>query len=398
MRIAIIEEELPSNAGHWQPYMVALAEGFGEFGEVVTLGREKGEIAPGVPLDAVFSRSTWKNPLARLKQPFRALAKLWQPVPWAAEMRRWLRSAKACDLLYAPNQLPFHILAWVLVLASLEGARVPRLALGMNYFGGQGSGGTAPSALFRIQVNLARRLMGGHVKKGRVQFFCEDERAQKWLQDLFGWEFTMLPHPVHPDPRRPEPVPLGSPPHLIALGVARYDKGSDLLQEAAARVIESGKHPELRFTIQWCKDFEAYGKIYSKQPTLAASPQVEFIDCSIDEVEISRRLAGATMAVLPYRLEYYWARLSRVVIDAMTSGLPVIAPEGTSLAALARQNGALITFQDADPVALAQAIGSAVERNSELLEEARSRRAAACQYYSGANLARLVLGRFNLPK
>lgn len=387
--LGLVEEAMPTARGHWQPYTLAVAKGFEERGwQVNILGSGHRENHEGIAVEKVFSKSIWNNPYESLPQPARFVAKAGFPWSWSREMRAHLKNGPRYSLLYAPNQLPGHLLAWSLILASKEASRIPALALGVNFFGSPGGG--APTSLYKAQGLLARACLSRKVRSGRVHLFCENRVAQQWLSNFFGWPFTLLPHPVDCAPEQPA-TRKATGVHFVALGFARPDKGSDILQQAIAAVIGREGRSECRFTLQW-GDEQMFGpRAMPKHPVALSSAQVSYVDSVLSAEQIERLLAQADVVILPYRNSAYYARLSRVAVEAVSYGLPIIYPKNSSIAEIVSGHGAGIEFEDGDVEALAKAIMSAERGLHELQAASRRRQAAARAYHSGVTLADCVL-------
>ena len=129
-------------------------------------------------------------------------------------------------------------------------------------------------------------------------------------------------------------------------GAARWEKGSDILQAAIRRVLEEEPRIPAKFVFQWMKDFDdERGRRVKLDPWLKNHPKVEVIDRFFVDGEYAQRLAETDVMVLPYRSPYR-LRVSRVVIEAMMHGMPVIATKGTTLAEQAAEHGCVAVCQE----------------------------------------------------
>ncbi len=387
--LGLVEEAIPTTRGHWEPYTCAVANGFKQRGwQVTILGSGHREEAGGIPVEKVFSGSIWDNPFESLTQPARFFSKVAFPLAWSSELQRHLGKNPNYSLLYAPNQLPAHLLAWSRILASKQAPQVPRLALGVNFFGSPGGG--PPPLLYKMQGLLAKTLLASKVKVGRVHFFCENKVAQEWLTNFFGWPFTLLPHPV--ECAASQPTALGRRgAHFVALGFARPDKGSDILQESIASVLGHEGFEDIRFTLQWGDESMFGSRAMPKHPIAVSSPQVTYVDSVLSAQQVADLLEQADVVVLPYRNSAYYARLSRVAVEAVSYGLPVIYPRNSSIGEIVDGHGAGIEFEDGEPASLSSAIVRAAANLDQIKASAHQRRAAAQTYHSGLGLADLVL-------
>src|SRR4029077_1337600 len=109
------------------------------------------------------------------------------------------------------------------------------------------------------------------------------------------------------------------------------------------------KHPDSRakFAVQWLQDFSLPdGRIPGVPPALKQDPRVEIIRHFFREGEYADRLDHTDAVILPYRLSSYGLRGSRVLIEAMVHGIPVVATRGTTLAKQAEEFGAALLCED----------------------------------------------------
>jgi glycosyltransferase involved in cell wall biosynthesis len=201
-------------------------------------------------------------------------------------------------------------------------------------------------------------------------------------------------------------------------GAARWEKGSDIFQEAIKLILKnevaSGKwrvasledEPQLvtrdplpvtaaerpfRFAIQWVEDFQNdSGNLVSIDPWLREHPQVEVIGRYFQGDEYERRLAETDVMVLPYRSPYR-LRVSRVVIEAMMHGMPVIATEGTTLHEQSNAHGCGLGCQEEAVEGLAETILEAVENFDQFQRSARAKIRDAERSFSVNHFRQLLI-------
>lgn len=164
-----------------------------------------------------------------------------------------------------------------------------------------------------------------------------------------------------------EPIVFG------CYGAARWEKGSDILQAAIRRVLE--EHPAIpaRFAFQWIEDFnDEHGRRVTLDSWVREHPKVEVIERYFDDGEINLRLSRTDLMVLPYRAPYR-LRVSRVVIEAMLHGMPVIATEGTTLYDQANAHGCGLGCEEGSVEGLAKRILEAAANFETLQLSARAK-------------------------
>jgi hypothetical protein len=148
----------------------------------------------------------------------------------------------------------------------------------------------------------------------------------------------------------------------------------------------------LRFAIQWVEDFrDDSGNLVSIDPWLLEHPQVEVIGRFFEGDEYERCLAETDVMVLPYRSPYR-LRVSRVVIEAMMNGMPVVVTRGTTLFEQAEEYGVVIGCEEGSAESLAEAILKAAENFEMMRVSAMQRSTTAAKSFS-VGYFRDLLGR-----
>ena len=186
-------------------------------------------------------------------------------------------------------------------------------------------------------------------------------------------------------------------------GAARWEKGSDIFLKAIRLVLQKAEKLKsldprpsaldsslaataagrpLRFAIQWVENFrDDSGNLVSIDPWLLEHPQVEVIERYFEGDEYLQQLAGTDVMVLPYRSPYR-LRVSRVVIEAMINGLPVITTRETTLFEQAEKCGVAVGCNEGSAESLAQAMLDVAERFVGLQEDAMIMAKTAAESFS----------------
>ena len=176
-------------------------------------------------------------------------------------------------------------------------------------------------------------------------------------------------------------------------GAARWEKGTDILQAAIRRVFEENPEIPAKFVFQWIDDFnDEHGRRVVLDTLLSEHPRVEVIGRYFEGNEYERRLAATDVMVLPYRKPYQ-LRVSRVVIEAMLSGMPVIATRGTTLFEQAEEYGVVVGCEEGNAESLAEAMMEVVERFEMLRLNAQERASVAAGFFSVKYFRELLIGQ-----
>jgi glycosyltransferase involved in cell wall biosynthesis len=390
MRWLIAEDSLQTRKGHWFEYLEGFHSELPRLGDEVALLvsrraepfiREQLDGVPLLPESAYLKMGDGARLLRRYARiPVHALRTY-------AAVRRFLAREREPDVIFVPTVIVHHLLAWTALTKGLLRRRRSRVLL---FFPGlpivmsgdsMALDGSPTSRLMRRLLHSLRK----EVAAGRVVLGVEAQAMRHAAETVFGLPFTYFPHPVRPL----APGPPTSPPHppsaltLACYGEARHEKGSDVL--ASAILAHLGRFPasRVRFVLQWIGDFPTPGGAMARVPeALRCHPRVEIIDRYFGDGEHARRLASTHGLLLPYRRSSYGLRVSRVAIEAMVQGLPVVATEGTTLWEQACQFGAATPCRDGDVDSLTDAVCGLERDYAALRSQAEIRKAEARAHFS----------------
>jgi glycosyltransferase involved in cell wall biosynthesis len=425
LRWWIVEDALRDRKGHWLEYLQTFQRGLMAEGDEVRFFASK-ECAPDVAslfdAEPVLPKSIWARmgdaaPKWRrlLRIPahglatYRAVSKLLADCP-APPAGCTLPAGRAMpDLIFVPTALVHHLVGWIpLIKRKLRKLPCRVLLFFPNAPVDLREDGTAylppdPTAkLFRICI----RSLAKEVASGKVILGAETRMMVKALSEVTGVPFTYLPHPVElstehspdtgdsvgrlgdPSPQTPvsvdrqgdlstasPPVPATAENPIVfgCYGAARHEKGSDVLQAAIRLVLERDPEIPARFAFQWLGNFgDSEGKIVTLDPWLKAHPKVDVIEDFFAEGGYAGRLAATDVMVLPYRAAYR-LRVSRVVIEAMNLGMPVVATRNTTLHEQAKEFGVARDCSDGSAEDLAASILDVVRDFAQLRDAAKAK-------------------------
>jgi glycosyltransferase involved in cell wall biosynthesis len=420
LRWWIVEDALRDRKGHWLEYLQTFQRGLMAEGDEVRFFASE-ECLPDVAAlfdaEAILPRSIWARMsdgaskwrrLLRIPAhglaTYRAISKLLAECAAPHALSSALPAGRALpDLLFVPTVLVHHLVGWIpLIKWKLRKLPCRVLLFFPNAPVDLREDGTAhllpePTAkLFRVCI----RSLAKEVASGRVVLGAETLPMVKALSEVTGVPFTYLPHPVElstehspdtgnsvgglgaPSPQTPVPATSSNPIVFGCYGAARHEKGSDVLQAAIRLVLEEDPEIAARFAFQWLGDFEdSQGKLLKLDPWLKAHPKVEVIERFFEEGGYARQLAATDVIVLPYRAAYR-LRVSRVVIEAMTLGKPVIVTSGTTLHEQAHIQGVAEACKEGCADSLAAAIRTMLGRYEYAARTAAERIGNVCSEFS----------------
>lgn len=399
LRWWIVEDALRDRKGHWLEYLQTFQRGLMAEGDEVCFFASE-ECSPDVAAlfgaDTILPRSIWARisdgaskwrRLFRIPAhglaTYRAISKLLADCPAPHAPGSTLPAARAMpDLIFVPTVLVHHLIGWIpLIKGKLCKSACRVLLFFPNAPVDLHEDGTAyllpdPMAkLFRICI----RSLVKEVATGKVILGAETRPMVKALSEVTGVPFTYLPHPVElsaehqPTARNHLPATPDNPIVLGCYGAARHEKGSDILQRAIRLVLEREAAIPARFAFQWLGDItDAQGNVVKLDPWLKTHPKVDVIESYFEEGGYAKRLAATDVMVLPYRAAYR-LRVSRVVIEAMNLGMPVVATRNTTLHEQAREFGVARDCSDGSVEDLAASILDVVRDFAHLRDAVKAK-------------------------
>jgi glycosyltransferase involved in cell wall biosynthesis len=390
MRWLIVEDALKDRKGHWLEWVSTFQRGFRELGdEVVVLADSQAdpEILHGLNAEPILPPSIWHrfgDGAGALTRYSRVFTHSWQT--WRV-MRKYLRHHRDFDAIFVPTVSVHHLLAWSRLIKHTLRHHQTRVLLFFLAAPIQVESNGKVVADGSPTAHLLIRLIKGleaKVRTGQVVLGVETEAMRQGFEAITGVPFKLLPQPVSAM-EGGSANRNGRGIRMACYGAARAEKGSDILQDAI--LIHRRRFPQSRtqFAVQWIEDFTANGALITKNVELLKDPNVQFLTRYFADGEYAEHLKQTDVMLLPYRASSYQLRGSRVVTEAATAGIPVIATRGTTLARAAGDHGAGLWCEDGNPESLASAIKAMEDRFEEQAAQAMARRAAAREFFSIAS-------------
>lgn len=395
-RWLIAEDALRDSQGHWAEYVQAFRRGLENMGhsvEILCDSHAEKWLVDELGAKPVLPDSIWHrmgDGAGKLKRFARIPVHAWQTY---RAMRKRMRRGPPADVIFVPTVMLPHLLGWWCLMRGLrreiKGTVIfyfLSTPVAIDPVSGRGRLSSKPMA--KLFGAMIRRLASLDRVDGKVVFGAETGVLCKALCEATGVPFTYLPQPVS---TFAEPATKGRPLTMAVYGAARHEKGSDILQEAIALHLERRPDSATRFVIQWREDFhDDQGRVVRKNAVLLKDSRIEYVDAYIKQGEYARRMAATDVMLLPYRKGSYGLRGSRVVIEAMVHGIPVIATADTPLAEQAGMYGACIPCTDGQVESLADAIARMEDFHADFKALAEQRAPLAADHFSVARFNQLL--------
>jgi glycosyltransferase involved in cell wall biosynthesis len=387
MRWLIVEDALRDRKGHWFEYVGSFVRELGLLGdEVVVLAdrsaepflKEQLDVRPVLP-DSIWHRMGDGAGAAR--RYLRVPAHAWNT---SRAVRRYLKKDGNFDVIFVPTVLVHHLLGWMWLIKGALKKTKARVVLffpntPIQLCAGTGKPEWQPAPTAKLFHRLLRSLKR-EVEQGRVILAAETQPMRQALTQLSGVPFTYFPHPVAPvadhagqagvwDARNNR-ITMGS------YGSARHEKGSDVLVNAVDEYTRRYPDSRIQFVLQCVEGDKELWK------RLEGNPKVRLVPDYFGSGGYARQLLATDVLLLPYRRSSYGLRVSRVVIEALVHGLPVVATRGTTLADQAAEFGAATFCEDGSAESLVKAIREMEQGFAEFRRLAESREDNARRHFS----------------
>jgi len=247
-------------------------------------------------------------------------------------------------------------------LAAFPAGEAPIAAI---EFGAPSGAGTAGwFAQFPAQYRKASRVFRA-LEPGRILLFTFDPAASSEYSQLLGLPVAALPA-VHKasGPLRMRAWDADGRITVGFLGQQREEKGVSLIPgivrglRAAgcnARILVHDGEPSDRPILRQLREMAE------------SDPLVEFLHRPADPAMWQALLGGTDLVVLPYEPNRYKASYSAIAIEAVSAGIPMVVPRGTTMESLASQyQGRATAFEAWEADAVCEAILRAVDRFEHL--------------------------------
>jgi glycosyltransferase involved in cell wall biosynthesis len=363
MKITILEEALETGHGHWPSYIGGMARDWRSEGHTVNILAHRHaspDLLALLAADPVFRRSCWTD-----KRSHGTWGGLIHNLLFYQDALPRLNQAEPPDWVLSLTTRTHHLLA----LAALA-HRTPRstrflllFVHGFGQFQGEGQPIRFPITPSTHFAHLCFRLLTPSVRAGRVHLAAETAAMRDELAHFTGLPVQLFPHPVPPAPVIPKTLPKS--PEIFTVcspGFARHEKGSDLLLATIPTLLSGPWANRLHFILQWPNPFRLpNGSWCSPSEDLRQDGRIEFLDHALDEKAYNQLLARCHFLVLPYRLQSYHNRMSRVAIEGAVRGIPLLFTRGCSLSELPLKQEAKVVFENEDTQSLMSGIYNMLE-------------------------------------
>ena len=384
MRWLIVEDALRNKKGHWFEYLGTFARELQALGDEVTILADRSAepfIVEQLRAKPVLPASIWHrmgDSAGALRRYLRVPTHGWETY---RVIKTFLRSGEKHDVIFVPTVLVHHLLGWVWLIKRVlrnTPSRVilffPNTPIQLDSKTNETSWQPAPTA--KLFGRLIRSLKN-EVNQGRVILGVETHPMRDALTRLTGVPFTYFPHPVHgAEVENKKVSPVSRTLTFSSFGSARHEKGSDVLVAAVEEYCRRYPNSRVQFMLQ---SVDGDASLWAR---LKGNPRVQLISGYFSDGEYIQHLAQTDALLLPYRRSSYGLRVSRVVIEAMVHGIPVVTTRGTTLEDQAKEFGAAVFCEDENVDSLVQAIREMEQHFLEKQQAAESKKTLVRNHFS----------------
>lgn len=391
MRWLIVEDALRNKKGHWFEYLATFARELRALGDDVTILADRSAepfIVEQLRAKPILPDSIWHR-MGDAAGPLRRYARVpahgWNTYK---AVKSYLLSGEKYDVIFVPTVLVHHLLGWVWLIKRVlkkTSSRVilffPNTPVQLDLKTNAASWQSAPTAkLFRRLIHSLR----DEVAQRRVILGVETYPMREALTRLSAVPFTYFPHPVYAEPSlNLRPVTLDLRPLVFSsFGSARHEKGSDILVPAVEEYCRRYPDSRVQFVLQ---SVDGDAELWKR---LKDNPRVRLIPGYFNNGEYIRHVGETDVLLLPYRRSSYGLRVSRVVIEAMVHGIPVVTTRGTTLEEQAKEFGAALFCEDENATSLVDAIHEMEQKFNALRTLAEKQISRAREHFSVAEFRR----------
>jgi len=397
MRILISEEGIKKASGHWYAYTDSIRRALIKQGHETVIAAHKHadehilELLDAQPVirysrwDGIYN-SPWA--LIRYLNVFRHNWRLYR------DLAQLLESEEPFDHIFAGNNLVFHTLCWGRICKRFAGKKFSKLTLLFVQDAGYYTKGSHEPTFPKHSYLLCRSLkaLAPYIEKGYVELAAETEVTARQYEQFTGFPIRLYNHPTEIDYRKPAQVKTDKPIRFACFGFARYEKGSDLFQQAMAKFLRNHPDAPVEFMLQWEGAFKLPdGSRCEIDPFLKDSGKVRYIETPLSGEGFARFLDDTDVMVMPYRWSSYYSRLSRVTLESIIAGIPTVYTNDTWLDTTISQYGAGVGFEDENADSLYEAIYRAFDNYPALAAEALQKRDEAAKAFSGDTFAKILM-------
>lgn len=394
MHWLIIEDALRNRKGHWFEYLGTFARELHALGDDVTILADSSAepfLIEQLKVQPVLPASIWHrmgDKAGALKRYLRVPVHAWQTY---RAVKTYLRRGQKFDVLFVPTVLVHHLLGWTwLIKRVLNGtpSRVllffPNTPILLDAITNEPAWQPAPTA--KLFCRLIRSLQA-EVGKGQVILGAETQPMCAALSKLTGVPFTYFPHPVAPMPAANDKKndPVENKIVMGSYGSARHEKGSEVLVAAVEEYCRRYPETRVEFALQ---SVDGDVQLWRR---LEGNSKVKLIPNYFANGEYARQVNATDALLLPYRRSSYALRVSRVVIEAMVQGLPVVTTRQTTLEDQSENFGAAILCDDGKVESLIQAIYEMEQSFPAMNELAAKQKTAAREHFSVREFRRILV-------
>ncbi len=288
-------------------------------------------------------------------------------VSFIADFSRATRD-RQYDLIYASSVLPAQMAAVILwAQTHYSAADMPPIAFELGLPSGVGGVTSENWGRYTRQYrSAARRIRKDYA--GKFLFFTFDEASSGDYSKLLGFAVDFLPPAYAGSEVRLRSGDEEGRPVVGFLGQQRPEKGYHLIPDVLRRLADQDVGARFLIHNGVTKETALDREL---RELAAADSRIRFDQQPADKSYWNGLLDSTDIVVLPYEPSRYAASFSAIAAEAVSCGLPMVCPQGTTMKTLAeRYQNNPIGIAGWTAEAVADAISDAVRNFPELARSA----------------------------
>ncbi len=311
-----------------------------------------------------------------------------------------LVSIDAEDVLYLNSAQPAQFMGLVRWWKALPAADRPRVVVEFGTDPGvdvlrvdEAGQPTYRLRDYRLDARpMLYRFAAGHLDTEDRDRFCVatfDDVTSSVFGSILGWPVRTLPLPQDNHP----PIANRAGRRPITIGVVghqRPDKGYHLMPDIARALLASEKN--IRVLVQNSVPAEMPDAHEAMRRIAASDSRVSIDELPVGAERWTALLRQSDLMLCPYDPVRYVASYSAVATDAVANGIPLVVPDGTSMARLvARYGGCGVTYAEQRVEPIVSATREALANFDALADRAGKAASRWVSTMGAANTVREIL-------
>jgi hypothetical protein len=220
----------------------------------------------------------------------------------------------------------------------------------------------------------------------RLNICADSERTIARYAPFFKRPLTLIPVPLAVATEQKPPVPDPNNIHLLYSGYTHQKQGYFMVKNLYDTIRADKGYAHVKFFVRHLIRFETEAGRHRIEEFLGASEGIVHETDTLEESDYKRLYEACDVVLLPYSRKYYPTQTSGALVDAMSRGRIVVAPEDTWLSDQVCRFEAGETFRSDDSKSFRDAVLKIIHNIADYRARALGNAAIFSRFHSAANL------------